>query len=516
MGRKSVLALQRQLRTKAVTISDLSKPGAVPLTARQPITRLQLVGYLFCPPLYIMITLMVAEALLAASTTWLIIRAGRAVATDALLAGDLISIFIAQSASYIAGALSWYFAERAGFRAFGRYMLQFARDNRSYTRLLPDKQTREQVEPFLTSTTFINIFNFMYEVEDQLKLLLGLIFNSIVLGVEIDAGLPVAYAATFVILLTIQWSVRRRIADIYLENQRQNNRLIAHGYTAWDNVFSGNRYNWRLWLGGFKSKLRDCFRAQVSAIMAREGLSTMGGVIGLAIVFSSLTYVVIANAGETEVLVALAATLPRQIEMTNQVHQLTSGWNDVLALWTRLGGVARSMRPEPDPNFDRRINFDRLVLREDGRSHVCSSVEEAMRLVLAKRRGRVLVRGGNGSGKSTLLAALKAEIKNRAYYWPTTDRLAFRFAIQVLDEPQVFENDEDEPRLMKSKQAGFSSGERQLRSLDEIVHHTDAAIYLLDEWDANLDPSNRAMADALMQQLAHRARVVEISHRDQE
>jgi energy-coupling factor transporter ATP-binding protein EcfA2 len=70
--------------------------------------------------------------------------------------------------------------------------------------------------------------------------------------------------------------------------------------------------------------------------------------------------------------------------------------------------------------------------------------------------------------------------------------------------------------LRKSKQAGFSSGERQLRSLDEIVHHTDAAIYLLDEWDANLDPSNRAMADALMQQLAHRARIVEISHRDQE
>ena len=499
-----------------MTMSDLSKPGAVPLTPRQPITRLQFVGYLFCPPLYIMITLMVAEALLAALTTWLIIRAGRAVANDALLAGDLISIFIAQSTSYIAGALSWYFAERAGFRAFGRYMLQFARDNRRYTRLLPDKQTREEVEPFLTSTTFLNIFNFMYEVEDQLKLLLGLIFNSIVLGVEIDAGLPVAYAATFAILLTIQWSVRRRIADIYFENQRQNNRLIAHGYTAWDNVFSGNRYNWRLWLGGFKSKLRDCFRAQVNAIMAREGLSAMGGVIGLAIVFSSLTYVAIANAGETEVLIALAATLPRQIEMTNQVHQLTSGWNDVLALWTRLGGVARSMRPEPDPNFDRRIKFDRLVLREDGRTHVCSSVEEAMRLVLAKQRGRVLVRGGNGTGKSTLLAALKAEIKNRAYYWPTTDRLAFRFGIEVPDEPQVFENNEDEPRLRKSKQAGFSSGERQLRSLDEIVHHTDAAIYLLDEWDANLDPSNRAMADTLMQQLAHRARVVEISHRDQE
>ena len=106
--------------------------------------------------------------------------------------------------------------------------------------------------------------------------------------------------------------------------------------------------------------------AQVNAIMAREGLSALGGVIGLAIVFSSMTYVVTANAGDTDVLIALAATLPRQIDMTNQVHQLTSGWNDVLALWARVGGVARSMRPEPDPNFDRRIK-DAFARRPDVR-----------------------------------------------------------------------------------------------------------------------------------------------------
>src|SRR5260221_9524026 len=164
-------------------------------------------------------------------------------------------------------------------------MLQFARDNRSYTRLLSDKQAREEVEPFLTNTTFINIFNFMYEMEDQLKLLLGLIFNSIVLGVEIDAGLPAAYAATFAILMAIQLSVRRRIADIYLENQRQNNRVIAHGYTAWDNVFSGNRYNWRLWLGGFKSKLRDCFPAPAKALIGPGGVRALRGDIRLAIRF---------------------------------------------------------------------------------------------------------------------------------------------------------------------------------------------------------------------------------------
>jgi chromosome segregation ATPase len=47
------------------------------------------------------------------------------------------------------------------------------------------------------------------------------------------------------------------------------------------------------------------------------------------------------------------------------------------------------------------------------------------------------------------------------------------------------------------------------------VQNTRAPLYLLDEWDANLDAKNRAKAWALIDQLAARARVVEISHRDQ-
>jgi chromosome segregation ATPase len=53
-----------------------------------------------------------------------------------------------------------------------------------------------------------------------------------------------------------------------------------------------------------------------------------------------------------------------------------------------------------------------------------------------------------------------------------------------------------------------------LRVLREIVTNTRHPVYLLDEWDANLDPANRAKATALVEQLARRARVVEISHRD--
>ena len=139
--------------------------------------------------------------------------------------------------------------------------------------------------------------------------------------------------------------------------------------------------------------------AQVRAIVAREGMSAMSGIVSLAIVFATVTVVAVQNVGNTALLVGLATTLPRQIEMTYELHLLASGWNDFIAIWTRFGGVAANMLPEPDPDFDKRIKFDRLVLREGDGANVVSSVGDALQIALAHPTGRVNVRGGNGSGK---------------------------------------------------------------------------------------------------------------------
>jgi hypothetical protein len=483
---------------------------------RQQISRYELARYLLSPSLFVMVTLMVVEAMLAAATTWLVINAGRKVAIGQFLLNDLIWILTAQSAAYVVGVVSWVFAERAGYRGFGKFMLRFARENRGKVKLLNEKPAREQVEPFLTGETFQCFFNVMYELEFALKLFLGLVFNSLVLGAEIDPSLPFAYVGAFGALLLMQWILQKPIASAYLENQRMNNRVTAQGYTAWDNVFSGNRYNLRLWLAGFKARVREGLVAQVRAIVAREGMSAMSGIVSLAIVFATVTVVAVQNVGDTVLLVALATTLPRQIEMTYELHLLASGWNDFIAIWTRFGGVAANMLPEPDPDFDQRIKFDRLVLREGDNANVVSSLGDALRIAFAQPTGRINVRGGNGTGKSSLLASLKTEMGKRAYYWPTTDRLAFKFTGGVVPV-DVDEDEEGEPVVVAEsmdQKLGFSSGERQLKSLEEIVNSTDAKVYLLDEWDANLDDANKAKADALVDELAARARVVEISHRD--
>ncbi|MBV1698454.1 MAG: ABC transporter ATP-binding protein [Hyphomicrobiales bacterium] len=481
------------------------------------ISRIELASYLLSPSLFVMIIMMIAEAMLAATTTWLVISAGRKVAVGEFLINDLVLILAAQSASYIAGVVSWIFAERAGYRGFGKFMLRFARENRGKVKLFGDKPKREQVEPFLTGETFQCFFTLMYELEFTLKLLLGLAFNALVLGAEIDVSLPFAYVGAFGALLLLQWALQKPITRTYLENQRMNNRVTAQGYTAWDNVFSGNRYNLRLWLAEFKRRLRKALTAQIRAIVAREGMSAMSGIVSLAIVFATVTIVALHHRGDTIMLVALATTLPRQIEMTYELHLLATGWNDFISVWTRFGGVAANMLPEPAPAFDDRIKFDRLVLREGEDANVVSSVSDALRIVQARPTGRVNVRGGNGAGKSSLLASLKTEMRRRAFYWPASDRLAFKFTGGVV--PVDVEDDEDgEVKVVAEsmdKKLGFSTGERQLRSLQEIVESTDAPVYLLDEWDANLDAANKAKADALVDALAARARVVEISHRDQ-
>lgn len=473
--------------------------------------------FLIGPALLAMLAMILIQEFCSAATTWLIIRVARDITEETVSAGDFGWIILAQTVSYLASAVSWIFAERAGFGAYSRYMLHFARQNRFRTALLGDGTAREQTEPFLTSETFHVCFELIFTLQFHLRLFFQLLFNSLVLGFAIDAGLPMAFAAAFVVLALLQWILRKPLAAAYLHNQRMTNRMTARTYNAWDNIFSGNRYNFALWHRDFRQRVSQALAAQIRAILLREGWSAVSGLIALVLVLSTTAWIAVQDSGNTVLLIALAATLPRQIEMTLDMHQLTAGFTDLLAVWTRIKGVCAHLHPLPDGGFIERIGFGRIVLKEDDNEHTCTSLADAMQHALAATNGRVTVRGGNGSGKSTLLAALKARMHGQAYYWPTHDRLAFAFNIStggIATEESADDPDEISAAEEAAQKTGYSSGERQLQVLREIIANTAYPLYLLDEWDANLDATNRAAAVELIEELARRARVIEVSHRD--
>ena len=154
-------------------------------------------GFLVGPAIFAMLAMVVLQELLGAATTWLVIQIGRDIAEEHVTASGFVWIILAQTTSYLAGAASWIFSERAGFGAYGRYMLHFARQNRFQTALLGDVGAREKTEPFLTSETFHICFDLMNDLQFYLRLFFNLVFNALVLGFEIDAGLPLAFAVAF-------------------------------------------------------------------------------------------------------------------------------------------------------------------------------------------------------------------------------------------------------------------------------------------------------------------------------
>jgi len=465
-----------------------------------------------------MLAMILLQESCSAATTWLVIVIAREIAEATVSVSNFAWIVAAQTIAYLAGAVSWIFAERAGFGAYARYMLRFARLNRHRTPLLGDTDAREETEPFLTSEAFQVLFELVFTLQFHLRLFFQLLFNALVLGIEIDGDLPLAFAVAFVTLSALQWRLRQPLADAWLHNQVMTNRMTARTYNAWDNIFTGNRYNFAVWHRDFRGRLRDALAAQIRAILLREGWSAASGLIALALILFATAWIALHDAGNTPLLIALAATLPRQIEMALDMHQLTAGVSDLVAVWTRIRGVCAHFCPMPDPGFEARIRFGRVTLREDAREQVCDSLAEALRHVLGRPTGLVAIRGDNGSGKSTLLAALKAHLHGRAYYWPTQDRLAFAFNSEGAPV-SAEEDDEDDAEAISAREEaeqrrGFSSGERQIAVLREIVARTDHPVYLLDEWDANLDAANRTVAAALVAELAGRARVIEVSHRD--
>ena len=482
---------------------------------------LEFIRFLATPATLTMLALVLAQELFAAGTTWLVILIARDLADGQWSMAAFAWIIAAQSVSYVCGAASWLYAERAGFFAYARYVLRFARINRYQTSLLQDSEAREAAEPFLTGEVFQICFNVIYDLQFNGRLLFSLLFNAVVFGIEIDAGLPAAYGAAFALLAGLQWMLRKPLASAYLLNQSMTNRMTARTYNAWDNVTTGNAHNLRLWQRDFRRRWDQALSAQVRAVLLREGWSALSGVIALLVVLGTTAWVASRESADLALLLGLAATLPRQLEMTIDLHQLTAGLTDLIAIWARMQGACAQLYPTPDPAFNERIDGKRISVTADGSEVQVISLDEALRRVLANATGRVALRGGNGSGKSTLLTALKGCLRGHAFYWPSQDRLNFQFntgmpgepaAEPLPDEDETPEADELSAIELARDKAGYSSGERQLQVLRELVATTDQAFYLLDEWDANLDVDNRLEAEHLLDILAQRARVVEVSH----
>lgn len=260
--------------------------------------------------------------------------------------------------------------------------------------------------------------------------------------------------------------------------------LTSHLTRSWDNVILGNVSFFERWRSRLEALYQQGTHSALGTVRTRDRAVAIAGFTTNALVVGTslgLAWIHRADMGFT---LAIVVMLPRSLQIVMHLQIIQGYWARWKNLRERLRIVDESTTTPSSFDIKPFIQFDRVTLRL---SHDASSVVP-LESIGSLSSGRLTLIGENGAGKSTLLLYLKERHGTQATYLPAQHHL----------EPSVTE-------------LSLSSGQAAMAFLKEL-HQDPARILLLDEWDANLSATNRALFDEVVNELSKTKVVVEVRH----
>jgi ABC-type bacteriocin/lantibiotic exporter with double-glycine peptidase domain len=184
---------------------------------------------------------------------------------------------------------------------------------------------------------------------------------------------------------------------------------------------------------------------------------------------------------------AFVAVLPRSLQLLGNVHSLSVYNSRFVLMKQKLKNLKCFVEKLERQDLKKQIEIGKIQVFD---VHAGSnlSVQQFLDQMHRKelKQGRFLITGANGVGKSSLLRFIKS-INTEA--------------ILVSPDANLVNDD-----------IVASSGERQVRQID-FVFSQDTAIFLLDEWDANLDFLNVLKVEDKINLMAKKALIIEVRHK---
>jgi ABC-type multidrug transport system fused ATPase/permease subunit len=327
---------------------------------------------------------------------------------------------------------------------------------------------------------------------------------AVVLVIGPESG-AVILAAGIVSSLIVHFA-SARIATDAVEEIEDQNRLNSHLNSSWDNLTLGNKISYRLWHSGFLSLFKTANASALRSLKSRERVLAVGNFLTTAVVVGSVLIQAKVNENNIAAVIGLFAMLPRSLQINMHVQIIQSYWAGWQRLRERLTVAGECLQEFPEPRASEFIDASAIqIVGHSMSTHspgihasgdlssqqvVSISASDLLHRVADLRSGRLTVRGKNGAGKSVLLSFMKDSLGDAAFYLPAHHELAL-------------------PGVELSQ----SHGERALSALDAVaVSDTGVRVLLLDEWDANLSPENRAIVSAKIETLAQSRLVIEVRH----
>lgn len=431
---------------------------------------------------YISLTLVIIQQIIVALSTISIILLMKSITEHKEYGIWLFLFFISLILPMIPGSLSILAITKSSIFSFEDYIKLFTSNEHQI-----DPGSHSDLESIFSSSSEQIITDFLETLRHSTALILNFLFNLIVISFLISKTFLIAYfiGASFAFLFTFKMSEKVSLtSQIEAENKIHMGNFLISGP---DNLILGSAINKKIWFDEFLNVLSRYKKSLMSSESIKEFVPIISSIISAIPIFIAIILVVYHHRSNFSYLAVLVSTLPRQILIIQSFYSIVSIMTLFFHSKTRLGILYNSLHKPYNflGDVSVRVIFDNVEKKICGYDDVCNATKNFS-------SGRFTIRGDNGSGKSTLLMEIKR--RNRtAHYLPVSSRLLFSF-----DQKNNF--------------IPLSTGERVKNILEEF-YETPGQIYLLDEWDANLDEKNIGICNNIIDKISKRSCVIEVRHR---
>lgn len=435
--------------------------------------------------------IIVQQLVVAASTVFIIRLMESVTRPNGQISLGYLVLFVASLVLvYVPNALSTVYLDKAALASFRAYIALFCKTNAGLA-TLAHRRVKEVHEAWVTNEAMVVYREATSVLYQGLSTFLNAALSILAISALLAPALILWYLAAALVLCVSHWMFKSLLAQTSRGVQTTRQSIANVLLSIWDNVCIGNSHNLGNWQRAFNSSVDIAEKAVVRYNLLRALISSLTVVLALLLVATGVWRYLSDNLDNSTRVAALLVTLPRQLQVIQSIFQFFGSVLEWHGSKARLAGLDTPLALNVHDAGLSHVHWEQISVSDGGQEVHFPTLDHFITHFTGRKGGRFTFRGPNGAGKSTLLAYLVQQTGESSFYLPTGADLRF--------------ND--------GSITSASDGQRMMRALEEMTQVGFPDFIILDEWDANLDPSNVALLNEKLDHIAQSHVLLEVRHR---
>lgn len=344
------------------------------------------------------------------------------------------------------------------------------------------KNQKESFQISLGFKIFQSASGLFLSSTELFRYLLGFIIESIAISYVLEIEFIYAILLSFTFSAVVTVLSQKSIEQLSIRNSRSENNFFSFLNYSWDYLFLKNDRLQEKYTSKLNLKYSCMQRNLSNMYISSEAIVFINSLLVLLPIIIFDLYLALETDVPQSKILALIPMIPRQMAMANNVRafgqMVTFFKMDLVGFKMNLNFLEIEKF-----NLEEKINISQITLNVDRVTRSYSALEVLFNELRIKKQGRITISGQNGAGKSMLLLKLHDELQSNVY---------------LPAQLPIFKN-------------SLSTGQAHRKNIEQFLKFK-ANVFLLDEWDANLDAEVVQSIDKQIDQLSLHSLVIEVRH----